>query len=144
MKILLIECENRCDVCLLHQDPRISNTHIRHQIQTETRWYSCREVLTCLNLYYIIFLYFKFIIIIILGDKFWSFLWKMFWRKEYFCFKIHCFLKKKKSPKFSINWLLHTWKGAWDFFYFHILNIAKIWLNIFFMNDCHLSNITKF
>jgi hypothetical protein len=38
MKILLIECENRCDVCLLHQDrqifpkqtadPRISNTHL--------------------------------------------------------------------------------------------------------------------
>jgi hypothetical protein len=111
MKILLIECENRCDVCLLHQDrqifpkqtadPRISNTHIRHQIQTETCWYSCWEVLTCLNFYYLFLKIIKFIIIIIiiLGDKFWSFLWKMFWQKEYFCFKIHCFLKKKKITK---------------------------------------------
>jgi hypothetical protein len=42
---------------------------------------------------------------------------------------------KNESPQ------LHTTcKGASDFFYFHILNITKIWLNIL-VDDCHY--ITK-
>jgi len=45
---------------------------------------------------------------------------------------------KKNSPKIAYNM-----KGCLKLFYFHILNIAQIWLNTVVINDCHLSNMTK-
>jgi hypothetical protein len=87
------------------------------------------------------------------------------WKQFFFCgdfllFCQKCFVKRifscefpgwkknKNHPKRKIKYcqkssqLPTIWKGASDFFYFHILNITKIWLNIL-VNYPHLSNITK-
>jgi hypothetical protein len=76
MKILLIECENRCDVCLLHQDrqifpkqtadPRISNTHL--DIKSKQKHIGIvveRSSLASIYIYFFYFYYFGWQILVI-------------------------------------------------------------------------------
>jgi len=72
----------------------------------------------------------------------------IFVKKEYFVANPLLFEIKKLPEKtdslisFKIITTAYNMNMCSRFFYFHILSIAKIWLNIL-MDDHHLSNITK-